>query len=108
MDSMRAATHGSALISSRISCSIYILFSGLNADFSRALDAMLVCNLEHDRSSVTLVGELDHWQAVGRCPCLVFRIVVIISSDKFSNISGFVRFVEPSIIGRVCAEVHVL
>jgi len=70
MDSKHAATHGSALISSCMSCAKYIFFSGLNAGFSRAPKAMLVCNLEHVRSSVTLVGEVDHWQGVGRCPCI--------------------------------------
>lgn len=87
MDSKRAATHGSALISSCISCAMYIFFSGSNADFSRAPDAMLVCNLEHGRSSVTLEGEVDHWRVwvAVQDPFIVVRIVVIISSDNFSK-----------------------
>ena len=33
MDSKHVATHGSALISSCISCAMYIFLSGLNAEF---------------------------------------------------------------------------
>ena len=77
MDSKHAATHGSALISRAFHAP---------CTYS-SVDAMLVCNLEHGRSSVTLEGEVDHWRVwvAVQDPFIVVRIVVIISSDNFSK-----------------------